>query len=130
MIRHSPDIYAPTDKLGEIAQTIMVVGISNMAQALILRFARLGVYSPNGKLRLLWVGKGVAETLTKMAESFPALKPGDHTDSHWGRQAEQSKEFMDLVISPLAIITLENTADAAVRNKQVAATAPGLREFR
>ena len=116
---YSPDLYAETDKSGDIAQTIMVVGVSEMAKSLILRFARLGIYSPKGKLRVIWAGRGVSAALADLADDYPSLNSDSHTTEHWGLPLGTSPDFLKLVISPLEIVAIDQPVDHAVRNQQV-----------
>jgi len=72
---YAPDLYVQTDRDGDISNTIMIVGASELAVALLLRFARVGIYSPHGRLKILWVGKGTAQAFTHVVQQYPALAP-------------------------------------------------------
>ena len=112
---YSPDLYAPTDRHGDVAQTIMIVGASEMAKALVLRFARIGIYSPKGKLRLIWAGKGVTGALGELVDHYPSLRPNAHPGQFWNRNSHFSSAFQQLVVTPLDIVTLDQPALHAVR---------------
>jgi hypothetical protein len=116
---YSPDLYAPTNRNAQIAQTVMIVGVSDIAKALVLRFARLGIYSPKGKLRLIWAGKGVGDALAEMADSYPSLRPSDRSAQYWGLPPDGSTDFLRLVVTPLDIVTIDQPASQAVRDGHV-----------
>jgi hypothetical protein len=119
---YSPDLYAPTDRNGDIAQTIMIVGVSEMAKALILRFARLGIYSPKGKLRLIWAGKGVSDAFRELADTYPSLSPSTHRQEHWGLPFGASPDYLRFVVTPLDIVILDEPASQAIRDIRVKET--------
>ena len=49
----APDLYGNIDREGSITQTVMIVGTSAIAESILLRLARIGIYSPRGKLRVI-----------------------------------------------------------------------------
>jgi len=109
--RYSPDRYVPTDKEAAVSQTVMIVGVSALAKALVVRFARLGIYSEQGKLRLLWVGEGAVEAFQELAAIYPALDPGSHALEFWGADSDapdfgfggEARKYFDLLLPPIVM---------------------------
>ena len=110
---YSPDCYVPTDKEGPIAQTIMIVGTSRMAQSLLLRFARIGIYAPKGKLRILWVGDDVLSVFWKLRADFPLLDAQHCPPKFWG--ADEKTDYFRLNLPPVDLICLPGRAESLLR---------------
>jgi hypothetical protein len=118
--RYSPDLYAPTDKSGPISQVVMIVGTSEMARALVLRFARIGTYSPNGKLRLVWVGEGVTEAFNELKTLYPALDTDYRDLNYWSLESGVSREYFDSVLPPVNLVLEDQPAEQAIRSGAIA----------
>lgn len=119
--QYSPDRYEPTDRTGSIAQTIMIVGTSAVAESLLLRFARIGIYSPKGKLRVIWAAQGASQAFSRIATDYPALDPASHPPHFWGDTSNVSDEFRELILPPIEIVTIDAPATIAVRSGQLEA---------
>ncbi|MBV5289889.1 hypothetical protein [Pelodictyon phaeoclathratiforme] len=117
--QYSPDLYAPTMK-GSVAQVVMVVGNSDMAKALVLRFARIGTYSPNGKLRLVWVGVGVTEAFNELKTLYPALDTDYRNLNFLSFELGVSREFFDSVLPPLQLVIADQPPEQAICNEVIA----------
>ncbi len=116
---YSPDLYAPTMN-GPVSQVVMVVGTSEMAKALVLHFARIGTYSPNGKLRLFWVGKGVTEALSKLRNLYPALDT-DYSDlNYWSLVPGVPKELFDSILPPVELVLIDQPTERVIRSGTIA----------
>lgn len=113
---YSPDLYAPTDHEGGIAQTIVILGTSQMAQSLILRFARVGIYSASGKLRILWVGDDVGEVAESLIGDFPFLDAQSYPKNFWGADVTTSPWFYTLNLPSVELITMQGRAETLVRS--------------
>jgi hypothetical protein len=116
---YAPDLYAPTDREGPIAQTVMVTGTSAVAKALVLRFARIGIFSPRGKLQLIWAGEGVTDAYAELAAIYPALETNYDLRKFWGAPPDISQEYFDRVLPPIKIDILELPAAHAIRSDTV-----------
>lgn len=53
---------------------IAIVGTSELARSLIVRFARIGIHSPDQPLQMQWIGKDCSQALQQLASSYPALR--------------------------------------------------------
>lgn len=73
--RYSPDKFSSTDENSDVSQTIIVVGSSNMAKALIRRAGQLGHYSADGKLKVIWVDPDVESVAKSLYAECPNLNP-------------------------------------------------------
>ena len=73
--RYLPDMLKDTDHENSISQTIIIVGASAMAKALIRRSGRLGHFSSKGKLQVLWADPNVEEVATTLYAECPNLNP-------------------------------------------------------
>ena len=60
---------------------IAIVGTSALAQALVLRLARLGIATPDRPLQVLWAGEGSAQALTDLVHSYASLSDALHTSA-------------------------------------------------
>ena len=118
--RYSPDLYVSTDKSGPISQVVMVVGTSEMAKAMVLRFARIGTYSRKGKLRLIWVSEGVTDTLNELKTLYPALDTDYDDLKYWSLDPEVSKEYFESVLPPISLVLVDQSAEQAIRNGVIA----------
>jgi hypothetical protein len=112
---YSPDCYVPTDRSGPIAQTIMIVGTSRMAQSLLLRFARIGIYAPQGKLRILWVGDDVLNAFELLTADYPLLDAQRYSSPFFGGDATTDREYYELNLPPIDLIPLQGRADLLLR---------------
>ncbi|WNV06539.1 NAD-binding protein [Candidatus Methylospira mobilis] len=112
---YAPDLYAATDREGPIAQMVMVTGASAAAKALVLRLARIGVFSPQGKLQLVWAGEGVDKAYAEIAAIYPALETGFDRRQFWGAPADISRKYFDRVLPPIKIDILDSPAAHAIR---------------
>lgn len=119
--RYSPDLYAPTNKSASVSQTVMIIGTSTMAKELVLRFARIGIYSPKGKLKLIWVGKGVSDALKELTSNYPALDTDYGEIGYWSSEQEKSEKYFNSVLPPIHIIIDDMPIIEAMRNKKIAA---------
>ena len=120
---YSPDCYVPTDKDGPIAQTIMIVGTSRMAQSLLLRFVRIGIYAPKGKLRILWVGDDVLSVFWKLRADFPLLDAQHYPPKFWG--ADENTDYFHLNLPPVNLIRLPGRAESLLRAGTIEARCDG-----
>ena len=116
---YAPDIYTPTDTKGPIAQTVMVTGTSAAAKALVLRFARIGVYSPKGKLQLVWAGDGVGNAYSELVADYPALATNYHHRKTWGAPPGITQNYFDCVLPPIQVTFLDSPAAQAIRNGSI-----------
>lgn len=73
--RYLPDMFEDTDHENNISQTIIVVGASSMAKALIRRAGRLGHFSCKGKLQVIWTDPNVEDAATSLYAECPNLNP-------------------------------------------------------
>jgi len=117
---YAPDIYAPTDREGSVAQTIMVVGTSEAAKALVIRFARIGVFSPKGKLQVVWAGEDVEEAFRELKAFYPALDADYNSVNRWGDVDETSRAYFDSVLPPLKLTLLNIPAAESLRKQSIA----------
>ncbi len=124
MNQYSPDLYAPTDKTGTVSQVVMVIGTSEVAKALVLRFARIGIYSPKGKLKLIWVGEGVADALHELKTNYPALVTDYNEVGYWSHDGSTSEEHFNSLLPPLILSLVNEPFTQAIRNGKV----PGIHE--
>ena len=122
--QYSPDLYAPTDKTGTVSQVVMVIGTSEVAKALVLRFARIGIYSPKGKLKLIWVGEGVADALHELKTNYPALVTDYNEVGYWSHDGSTSEEHFNSLLPPLILSLVNEPFTQAIRNGKV----PGMHE--
>ena len=122
--QYSPDLYAPTDKTGTVSQVVMVIGTSEVAKALVLRFARIGIYSPKGKLKLIWVGEGVADALHELKTNYPALVTDYNEVGYWSHDGSTSEEHFNSLLPPLILSLVNEPFTQAIRNGKV----PGIHE--
>lgn len=99
---YSPDLYAATDRKGPISQTIMIVGASELASALVLRFARTGIYAPVGKLKIFWRGVGAEDAYADLLRQYPALAPISSLD-RWCVDDTGSESYLKEVLPPVDI---------------------------
>ncbi len=120
--RYSPDLYVPTDRTGPVSQVVMIIGVSEMAKALVLRFARIGIYSPKGKLRLIWVGEGVTNALNELKSLYPALDARYGDLKQWSSIQNVSREYFDSVLPPVMIVPKDQTTEQAICNGTIAGT--------
>ncbi|MEG1374207.1 MAG: hypothetical protein RSD05_09775 [Comamonas sp.] len=60
---------------------IAIVGTSALAQALVLRLARMGIATPDRPLQILWAGEGSAQALTDLVHSYASLSDALHTSA-------------------------------------------------
>jgi len=118
--RYSLDLYVSTDKSGPVAQVAMVVGTSEMAKAMVLRFARIGTYSPKGKLKLIWVGEGVSDALNDLKAMYPALATDYGDLKYWSLDPEVSKAYFDSVLPPINLVLVDQPAEQAIRYGEIA----------
>lgn len=116
---YSPDCYVPTDQNGPIAQTIMIVGTSRMAQSLLLRFARIGIYAPHGKLRILWVGDDVSTEAESLIADNPFLDAQRYPQVFWGADATTNPRFYKLNLPSVDLIPLQGRAESLMRSGTV-----------
>jgi hypothetical protein len=98
----------------------MILGTSQIAQSLILRFARLGVYSASGKLRILWVGDDVAEVAESLIADYPFLDAQSYPQTFWGADVTTSPWFYNLNLSSVELIPLQGRAETLVRSGVIA----------
>lgn len=122
--RYSPDLFAPTNKTGAVSQVVMIVGVSEMAKALVLRFARIGVYSPKGKLRLIWVGEGAGNAFHELKNLYPALDASNKEIDFWClSDLEVSEEYLECVLPPVIVHAVDQPAEQVISNGTLAGTA-------
>jgi len=112
---YAPDLYAPTDRTGPVSQVVMVAGTSEMAKALVLRFARIGIYSPKGKLKLVWVGEGAAEALNELQRHYPALVADFREVGYWRPDRCTSEAYFNSVLPPLILSVIDDSVAEALR---------------
>ena len=117
---YAPDVYAPTDRVGPVAQTIMVIGTSDAAKELLVRFARIGVFSPKGKLHVVWAGEGVEEAFRELKAVYPALGADYSSVGDWGGGHETSREYFESVLPPIRLTLLNIPAAEAIRKQSIA----------
>ncbi|TLU87429.1 MAG: hypothetical protein FDX21_00905 [Chlorobium sp.] len=117
---YAPDVYAPTDRVGPVAQTIMVVGTSEAAKALLVRFARIGVFSPKGKLHVVWAGDGVEDAFRQLKAVYPALGADFSSVNDWGGGDKTSREYFESVLPPIKLTLLNIPAAEAIRKQSIA----------
>ncbi len=115
--RYPPDLYVTTDRKDKISQTIMITGVSELAIALVLRFARVGIYSPEGKLKIVWAGKGTAQAYADLPQQYPALarKPDPR---RWLAADTGDASYLEELLPPCEIEVFEFTpAEHFIRTK-------------
>lgn len=112
---YAPDLYAPTDRTGPVSQVVMVMGTSEMAKALVLRFARIGIYSPKGKLKLIWVGEGTAEAFSELKRHYPALATDFSEVDYWRADRHTSEAYFNSVLPPLVLSVVNESVAEAIR---------------
>ena len=115
---YAPDLYIST-QTGSIAQVVMVTGTSEAAKAIVLRFARIGIYVPKGKLHLMWAGDGVTNAFSELKAIYPALETDYFCREQWGGGQETSREYFESVLPTIQITTLNLPATQAIRNNAV-----------
>ncbi len=112
---YSPDKYDVTDTSGLIAQVVMVVGTSEAAKAIILRFARIGIFSPKGKLLLIWAGEGVTKAFQELKSIYPALDTDYNSCNYWGAEDKLSKDYFDSLLPPIKLRLMDFPSAQATR---------------
>ncbi len=117
--RYSPDLYTDSDRNGPISQTVMIVGTSAIAESMLLRLARIGIYSPRGKLRVIWAGEGVNDAFARLSQDYPALDPDAHPAHLWGDTSGASPEFIKFQLPPIKVEKIDAQAALSVRSGQV-----------
>lgn len=117
--QYSPDLFGDIDLKGPITQTVMIVGTSAIAESMLLRLARIGIYSPRGKLRVIWAGEGVNHAFARLSQDYPALAPEAHPVQLFGNTSNVSPEFVDLQLPPIEVVKIDAPAALSVRNGQV-----------
>jgi hypothetical protein len=95
-----------------------------MAKALVLRFARIGIYSPNGKLKLIWVGEGVTDALNELKTNYPALVTDYGDVGYWDPDRSTSEKHFNSLLPPLILSLVNESVTQAIRNGMV----PGMHE--
>ena len=97
-----------------------------------VRFARLGIYSKQGKLRLLWVGDGAVEAFQELAAIYPALDPDNHAPEFWGADSDsldfwcggEAKKYFDLLLPSVAMDVRSQSAAHLVADGCCGSTMP------
>lgn len=117
--KYSPDLFANIDRNGPITQTVMIVGTSAIAESMLLRLARIGIYSPKGKLRVIWAGDGVNDAFARLSLDYPALDPGAHPKNFWDDTSGASPEFLKLLLPPIEVVRINAPAALSVRSGDV-----------
>lgn len=118
--KYSPDLFANIDRNGPITQTVMIVGTSAIAESMLLRLARIGIYSPKGKLRVIWAGDGVNDAFARLSLDYPALDPGAHPKNFWDdTPGAPPAEFLKLLLPPIEVVRINAPAALSVRSGDV-----------
>ena len=118
---YAPDIYAHTEQ-GPISQIVMVTGTSEAAKAILLRFARIGIFSPKGKLLVIWAGEGVTKAFLELKAIYPALDTDYSVCESWGGRSEISQDYFDSVLPTINVCLLKSSAVHAVRDGSISET--------
>ena len=116
----APDLYGNIDREGSITQTVMIVGTSAIAESILLRLARIGIYSPRGKLRVIWAGDGTSDAFARLSADYPALNPNAYPKELWGDTSGASPAFFELQLPPIKVETIDAPAALSVRSGWVA----------
>ena len=116
----APDLYGDIDRAGPITQTVMIVGTSAIAESILLRLARIGIYSPEGKLRVIWAGDGTSDAFARLSADYPALNPDAYPKELWGDTSGASPTFFELQLPPIKVETVDAPAALSVRSGRIA----------
>ena len=116
----APDLYGDIDRAGPITQTVMIVGTSPIAASILLRLARIGIYSPRGKLRVIWAGDGTSDAFARLSADYPALNPDAYPKELWGDTSGASPAFFELQLPPIKVETVDAPAALSVRSGCIA----------
>ena len=115
----APDLYGDIDRAGPITQTVMIVGTSAIAESILLRLARIGIYSPGGKLRVIWAGDGTSDAFARLSADYPALNPDAYPKELWGDTSGASPTFFELQLPPIKVETVDSPAALTVRSGRI-----------
>ena len=115
----APDLYGNIDREGSITQTVMIVGTSAIAESILLRLARIGIYSPRGKLRVIWAGDGTSDAFARLSADYPALNPNAYPKELWGDTSGASPTFFELQLPPIKVETVDSPAALTVRSGRI-----------
>ena len=95
------------------------MGTSAIAESILLRLARIGIYSPGGKLRVIWAGDGTSDAFARLSANYPALNPDAYPKELWGDTSGASPTFFELQLPPIKVETVDAPAALSVRSGRI-----------